>query len=219
LEKLILFGNKTMARGMYLGLKNNPRYEVVGFTVDREFLEGDRFCELPIVPFDSVRSAFPPEEHKMHIAVGFIQNNKVRKERYLSSKEMGYELVSFISSTALVDPKKIGDHCVIGEYCVISSTAKIGNNVTISAGSIIAEDVVIGDHCFLSGGVAIAGGARIGSGCYLGIRSIVRNRITIGDHCVIGAGALMLENAVDNSVYLGEPATLLPISSDKLPLG
>jgi hypothetical protein len=36
---------------------------------------------------------------------------------------------------------------------------------------------------------------------------------------VIGAGALMLENAEDGSVYMGEPATLLPISSDKLPLG
>lgn len=219
MEKLVLFGNKTMARGMYLGLKNHPKYEVVGFTVDREYLEGDRFCELPIVPFDAVRSAFPPETHRMHIAVGFVANNKIRKERYLSSKEMGYRMVSFISGTTSVNPGTIGDHCVVGEYCVISSTARIGNNVTISAGCIISEEVVIDDHCFLSGGVAIAGGARIGAGCYLGIRSIVRNRITIGDHCVIGAGALMLENAEANSVYLGEPATLLSISSDKLPLG
>jgi len=219
LEKLILYGNKTVARGTYLGLKNHPKYEVVAFTVDREYLEGDRFCDLPIVPFDTVRDAYPPHAHKMHIAVGFVSNNKIRKERYLSSKEMGYQMVSFINHTTSVDPKIIGDHCVIGEYCTISSMARIGNNVTISAGCIIAEDVVIGDHCFLSGGVAVAGGARIGSGCYLGIRSIIRNKITIGNHCVIGAGALMLENAEDNSVYLGEPATLLSISSDKLPLG
>lgn len=219
MEKLVIFGNKTLARGTYLSLRNHPKYEVVGFTIDREYLEGDRFCELPIVPFDTVQEAFPPQAHKMHVAVGFVANNKVRKERYLSSKQMGYEMVSFVSNTTSVHPGTIGDHCVIGEYCVISSSAKIGNNVTISAGCLIAEDVVIGDHCFLSGGVAIAGGARIGSGCYLGIRSIVRNRITIGDHCVIGAGALMLENAEANSVYLGEPATLLSISSDKLPLG
>jgi sugar O-acyltransferase (sialic acid O-acetyltransferase NeuD family) len=219
LDKLILFGNKTMARGMYLGLRNSPKYEVVGFTVDRDYLDGDRFCDLPIVPFDVVRNVFPPENHKMHIAVGFVANNKIRAERYLAAKEMAYEMVSFISSTTLLDPKTIGDHCLVGEYCIISSTAKIGNNVTISGGCIIAEDVVIGDHCFFSGGVAVAGGARIGTGCYLGIRSIIRNRITIGNHCVIGAGALMLENAEDNTVYLGEPATLLPISSDKLPLG
>jgi sugar O-acyltransferase (sialic acid O-acetyltransferase NeuD family) len=208
-----------MARGMYLGLKNNPTYEVVGFTVDRDYLEGDRFCELPIVPFDAVKDVFPPETHKMHIAVGFVSNNKIRKERYLSSKEMGYQLASFIGRTSILDSKLLGDHCVIGEYCVISSTAKIGNNVTISAGCIIAEDVVVGDHCFLSGGVAIAGGASIGSGSYLGMRAIIRNKVTIGNYCVIGAGALMLENAEDNSVYLGEPATRLPISSDKLPLG
>lgn len=219
MEKLVLFGNKTVARGMYLGFKNHPKYEVVGFTVDREYMEGDRFCELPIVPFDSVRDAFPPDTHRMHIAIGFVANNRIKKERYLSAKAMGYEMASFISRTTSVDAKAIGDHCLIGTYCVISSTARIGNNVTISAGCIIAEDVVIDDHCYLSGGVAIAGGAKIGSGTYLGVRSIVRNKITIGSHCVIGAGALMLENAADNTVYIGEPATLLSISSDKLPLG
>ena len=220
MEKLIVYGNKSVALGMYYGLKGDPNYEIVAFTVDRESLEGDRFCELPVIPFDIVKDAFPPETHKMFIAVGYVRNNKIRRDRYLLSKEMGYQLPNFIDRTALVLPAtQVGDNCTIGAYTVISPTVKIGNNVSIAGGCIIGEDVVIGDHCFFSGGVAVAGGVSIGSCCYLGMRSTIRNKVSIGKDCVIGAGALMLENAEDGSVYMGEPATLLPISSDKLPLG
>lgn len=205
---------------MYYGFKNRPDWEVVAFTVDRDSLKGDRLCDLPVVPFDIVKSAFPPETHKMFIAVGYVRNNKIRRDRYLSSKEMGYQLPNFISAAAAINPHMvIGDNCVVGNFTGIAPTARIGKNVWIGDGCIIGEDVVIGDHCYLSAGVAIAGFSRIGSCCYFGVRSTVRNKVSIGNDCVIGAGALMLSDAADGSVYMGEPATLLPIASDKLPLG
>jgi sugar O-acyltransferase (sialic acid O-acetyltransferase NeuD family) len=220
LEKLVIYGNKSVARGLYSTFRLGSKYEVVAFTVDREYLEGDRFCELPIVPFDTVEKEFPPEAHKMFIAVGYVGANRIRKERYLRSKEMGYRLVSAVSPTAIVNPGTIiGENCIVGHFAVISDSARIGNNVFISAACTIGHDVVIGDHCLLSDGVSVGGGVSIGACSYLGIRSIIRNKVSIGNGCVIGAGALMLENAEDGSVYMGEPAALLPISSDKLPLG
>jgi sugar O-acyltransferase (sialic acid O-acetyltransferase NeuD family) len=220
LEKLIIYGNKSVARGAYSGFRRNPKYEVVAFTVDREYLEGDRFCQLPIVPFETVSKEFPPETHSMFIAVGYVGNNRIRKERYLRSKEMGYRLVSSTSATAIVSPEStIGENCVIGHFVVISDNVRIGNNVFISTACTIGHDVVIGDHCLLSDGVSVGGSVNIGSCSYLGMRSIIRNRVSIGNDCVIGAGALMLEDAEDGCVYMGEPATLLPISSEKLPLG
>jgi sugar O-acyltransferase (sialic acid O-acetyltransferase NeuD family) len=220
LEKLIIYGNKSVARGAYSGFRRNPKYEVVAFTVDREHLEGDRFCELPIVPFETVSKDFPPATHSMFIAVGYVENNKIRKDRYLRSKEMGYRLVNAISPTAVVSPEcTIGENCIIGHFVVISDNVRIGSNVFISTACTIGHDVVIGDHCLLSDGVSVGGSVSIGSCAYLGMRSIIRNRVSIGNDCVIGAGALMLEDAEDGCVYMGEPATLLPISSEKLPLG
>ena len=220
MEKLIIYGNKSVARGAYSGFRRNPKYEVVAFTVDREYLEGDRFCDLPIVPFDTVKNEFPPEAHRMFIAVGYVGANKIRKERYLRSKEMGYRLVSAVNPTAIVNPEMtIGENCIVGPFAVVSESARIGNNVFISTACTIGHDVVIGDHCFLSDGVSVGGSVSIGARSYLGIRSIIRNKVSIGNDCVIGAGALMLQDAEDGCVYMGEPATLLPISSDKLPLG
>jgi sugar O-acyltransferase (sialic acid O-acetyltransferase NeuD family) len=220
MENLVLFGNKSVARGLFHSFKNSSHYKVVGFTVDREYLESDSFFHLPIIPFDTVETVFPPNRHKMMIAVGYVQNNKIRKERYFRAKEMGYQLINYISPQSIISPETaIGDNCTIGYYSVISPDAKIGNNVYIGSLCTIGHDVTIGDHCFFSDGVGVSGGVSIGSCCYFATNSTIRNKVSIGKECVIGAGAIILENTEDRSVYLGEPATLLPISSDELPLG
>ncbi len=219
-EKVVIYGNKSIAREAFFYLKYYSNYEVAGFTVDRGYMESDNLCHLPVIPFDDVEAQFSPKTYKMLIAVGYVQNNKIRKERYLKSKEMGYQLINFVSPNSIIHPETpIGDNCVIGHYVVISPDAKIGNNVIIASGCMIGHDVVIGDHCFFSPGVNVAGSVDIGTGSFFGANATIRNRVTIGKECVIGAGAILLENIEDRSVIIGEPATKLPISSDKLPLG
>jgi len=218
--KVIIYGNKAVARETYHCLKHYSDYDVSGFTVDSKSWEDDRLCGLPVIPFDRVALEFPPDTHRMFVAVGYVRNNAVRRDRYLMAKNMGYELITFISPTAIVYPETtVGDNCLVDHHAVISADARIGNDVIISAGCLVGHDVVIGDHCFLAGGVSVAGGVSIGSCSYLGMRSVIRNGISIGSNCVIGAGAILLEDAADNSVHLGEAATLLPVSSDNLPLG
>lgn len=220
MDKVVLFGNKSTARDIFYDLKYYSNYDVVGFTVDREYLDSDSIFELPVSPFDIVETVFPPSRHKMLIAVGYVLNNKIRKERYFRSKEMGYELINFISPNSIIYPETaIGDNCIIGHHAVISPSARIGNDVIIGSCCIVGHDVIIGDHCFISVATAISGGVSIGPCCFLGTNSTIRNKVSIGEECVIGAGAIILENIGDRSVYLGEPATLLPISSEELPLG
>ena len=220
MDKIVLFGNQSTARDLYFCLKSDPHYGIAGFTVDKEFIDSDSLLGLPVLPFEDVKNVFPPHEHKMFIAVGYVQNNRIRKERYFQAKEMGYTLINYISPTSVIVPGTIeGDNCFIGHYAVISAGARVGHNVIIGSGSTIGHDVIIGDHCFFSNSVAIAGSVNIGTDCYIGTHATIRNKITIGEKCVIGAGAVLLENAPERSVYLGEPAKLLPISSDKLPLG
>ena len=220
MDKVVLFGNQSTAREAFFFLKYFSDCEIAGFTVDREYMVGDRLLDLPVLPFDTFQETFPPKQYRMLIAVGYVQNNKIRKERYLRAKEMGYQFITFISPKAVTYPETVvGENCIIGHYAVISPDTQIGTNVIIGSGSTVGHDVVIGDHCFLSNDVSIAGRVNIGECCYLGTNSTIRNKISLGKECVIGAGAILLENAEDRSVYLGEPATLLPIPSNELPLG
>lgn len=54
---------------------------------------------------------------------------------------------------------------LIHKTAIVSEKAKIGENVSIGAFSIIEDDVEIGDNCEIRSSVIISNGARIGSAC------------------------------------------------------
>ena len=220
MKEVILYGNEAVARELYCFLTQFSDYAVAGFTVDKDCIHQAHLYDLPVIPFESVTESFPPDSYTMFIAVGYVDNNRLRAARYRQAKEMGYSLTSFASSRSTVYyDAVIGDNCFIGHNCCVAPNARIGNNVIIGNGCSIGHDADISDNCFLSNDVSISGSVTIGSNCYLGTNATIRNKIVIGNECVIGAGAVVLESIDDRSVVMGEPARLLPITSDKLPLG
>lgn len=219
MKKVILYGNGSVATATYLLITHDSPYEVVAFTVDREYIKEDTLLDLPVVPFDAVETIFPPGEHDMHIAVGHVRVNRIRADRYYRAKTMGYQLVNYISSKALTWPGLVvGDNCKIGPNCTINPFASLGNDVRIGSGSNVGHHTVIKDHCSLASNVTIAGNVTIEPYCLIGANATIRDRVTIARECVIGAGAVILEDTKEREVYLGRPAELLPISSDRLPL-
>ena len=218
MNKIVIFGNGSVAREVFYAIEDFQDYEVAGFTVDASVLDTSDLFGLKVVPFDSVEAHFSPDEYAMFIAVGYVKNNSIRKSRYQEARDRGYELINVVSPRAVVNQESLrGDNILIHHNCVISRDAYIGSNVILGAGCLIAHDVSLGDHCFLSEGVMIAGGTSVGRSCFLGLRAAVRNKARIEDDCVIGAGSVLLEDAESKSVYLGTGATKLKVTSDKLP--
>lgn len=219
MKKVVLFGNGPIASAVYFMLTHESPYEIAGFTVDSQYIKGDKLFDLPVVPFTQVESAYPPTEYNMIIAVGYTRVNKLRAERYCQANAKGYQLISHISSTVIRTPGiEVGENCIVFANSIISAHVKIGNNVIVGAGTIIGHDCVINDHCFIGDHVTVGGGTTIGSYSFLGMSSTVRNKINVAKECVIGAGALILEDTQEKEVYVGKPADLLPISSDQLPI-
>ncbi len=218
MRKVILFGSGAVAHTTYHDLSLcSSEYEVVAFAVDADYLQETILFGLPVVPFGDVQVTFPPEQFDMLVAVGYTATNRLRAERYLQAKEKGYRLVNFVSPNTVIYPGlEIGDNCHISHNCTIFQGVRIGNDVTVGANSVIGHDVIIHDHCFLASGVAIAGSVTVGPYCFLGTNATLRNRIRVESECVIGAGAVVLEDTDKCSVYLGQCAQVLPISSREL---
>lgn len=215
--KVVLFGNGPIARSAYYRLLHESSHDVVGFTVDKEVITDDTLFDLPVIPFDEVESVFPPDQIQMHIAVGYIQLNQLRAERYYESKQKGYEHLNIVGPRAIIAVEvEIGDNCSIGDNTIISSSTQIGNNVFIGAGSFVGHDTHIDDHCFIGDHVAISGSVKIGEYSFIGTNATVRNKIAIARECVIGAGAVILQDSNEKEVYMAAQAELLPISSDNL---
>lgn len=217
MEKLVLYGNGAVASVLHYHFTRETDYRVVAFTVDRPFVGAAEHCGLPVVPWDEVAGRYPPGEHRMMIAVGFVRATRLREERYRQAKEMGYRMASYVSPSAFMwDGFVLGENCRIGENVLIQPFARIGDNVFIGSGSLVGHHSVVKDHCHLSAAVQIAGQVTIEPNCYIGINATIRDRITVAPACIVGAGAVILGDTVEKGVYMARPADLLPIASDRL---
>lgn len=198
-------------------LHRDSEYEVVAFTVDRDYASVSEFCGLPLVAFDEVAQRFPPESHAMFVALAYAKLNGVRKEKYLAAKALGYELASYVSSHATVlNDGRIGENVFLLEDNTIQPFVSIGNNVTLWSGNHIGHHSTIHDHCFLASHIVVSGGVVIEEQSFIGVNATLRDHITIGSRCVVGAGALLLGDADADGVYIGTKTERRPVPSTEL---
>lgn len=217
MQKLVLFGNGAVASVLHYHFTHDTDYRVAAFTVDRPFILEDTLHGIPVTPWDEVAERYPAAEYSMMIAVGFVRTNRLRAERCLQAKQMGYRLISYVNPRAsLWDGFTVRENCCIGANVLIQPFTSIGDNVFIGSGSQIGQHSTIKAHCHLSASVQIAGYVTVESYCYIGINATIRDRVRIAPSCIIGAGAVILGDTVEKGVYMAKPADLLPISSDKL---
>lgn len=217
MEKIIVFGNSVFAEHIYFLLTHDSLYEVVAFTVDRKYIKEDTLQGLPVVPFETVESMFPPSEYRMTVSLGFQRVNRLREEKYLQAKSKGYHLINYLSSKATSFPGLVvGDNCIILENAIIGPYVEIGNDVIIASGAIIGHHVVLKDHCFIAPGAVILGGVTVEEYCFIGANATVKEEVNIARECLIGSGVSITRNTQERGVYINPPAELYPKRSDEL---
>lgn len=216
-KSLVIFGSGDIAQLAHYYFTTDSNYEVVAFTVDANYIKESEFCGLPVVAFKDVAKNYPPDSYDFFVALSYSKLNAVRKEKFLAAKEMGYKLVSFISSRATVlNEGRIGENCLIFEDNTIQPFVTIGNNVTLWSGNHIGHHSVIHDHTFIASHVVISGWVEIGEQCFVGVNATLRDHIKIGDRCVVGAGALLLADAAPEGVYIGTATERSKVPSTRL---
>jgi sugar O-acyltransferase (sialic acid O-acetyltransferase NeuD family) len=219
MSDLVILGSGVTARLAHYYFTRDSEHTVAAFTVDREYLTDDSFLGLPLIDFAEVAERYPAERCRMFVALGYARMNKLRAAKYYEARELGYELVSYVSSkcTFLTD-HPVGDNCFILEDNTIQPFVKIGNDVTLWSGNHIGHDAVIEDHCFLTSHVVVSGFTHIKRYCFLGVNATLRNAITIAPETLIGAGAIIMRDTVEQGVYLPERARLFEKKSSEIEL-
>lgn len=79
----------------------------------------------------------------------------------------------------------------ISPQAIISPTAKLGNNVTIYAGTFIGEQTVIGDGTTIMPGVRVMDRCKIGSQVVLHPNAVLYNDSIVGDRCTLHVGVVI----------------------------
>jgi sugar O-acyltransferase (sialic acid O-acetyltransferase NeuD family) len=216
-KPLIIFGTSSTAELAHYYFNKDSNYSIAAFTVNSEHIDSNLFQGLPIVPYEEIEKKFSPAGYELFIAVGYSGLNSIRKNIFISAKEKGYKLASFVSSKASFSEKSVmGENCFILEHNTIQPFVEIGDNVIIWSGNHVGHHSNLGNHTFITSHVVISGKVQIGERCFLGVNSTIRNGITIGDRCIIGAGALILQNAEADGIYMGAATTRSKVPSSRI---
>ena len=219
MAKLIIFGAGDIARLAHYYFTRDSQHQVVAFTADQKYLKEESFLELPLVAFENVAKLYSPQNYKMFVALSYAKMNKVRAEKYYEAKQLGYELVSYVSTRcSFLTDYPVGENCFILEDNTIQPFVRIGNNVTLWSGNHIGHDAVIEDHCFLASHIVVSGYVRIRNNCFIGVNATLRNSITIAPETLVGAGAIIMKDTVEQGVYLPERAKLFAKKSSEIEL-
>ncbi|MDB5776800.1 MAG: sugar O-acyltransferase [Herbaspirillum sp.] len=215
MQKVVLFGILDTAQLAHYYLKKDPAIEVVGFTVHEEHVPESKFFEgLPVVPFESVTSYFPPSDYKLFAPLTGRKMNRLRESIYLEGKAKGYDFISYVSPNATVNDNQIGENCFILEDNTLQPFTKIGNNVVLWSGNHIGHHGEIKDHVFFTSHVVLSGHCLVNSYSWFGVNSTITNDCTIAEGTCVAMGALISKNTDAWQLYAGSPARAIKSSQE-----
>lgn len=213
MKDLLIYGNGAIARLLHSYIRHSRK--VCGFTVDDHCLVGTGiFCDLPLVPFSRVQDIFYPPECEMIIAVGFIDMNDLRAEKYRQAREKGYTFASYVHESVFKhDGVSIEDNCVILDHVSIHAGCTIQRGVFISSNVNLGHDCNIGSFSWINAGVSIGGGCKIGACSFFGVNASLGHGVKLGEYNFIAANTFIARDSKDNEVYLSEPGQLFRLKS------
>ncbi|WP_394775091.1 acetyltransferase [Flavobacterium sp.] len=217
MAKVIIFGIQDFAELAHYYLENDSEHEVVAFSVNENYLSENKiFHGLPIIAFENIEKQYSPDEFKFFAPMAPQKMNQLREKVYNDIKSKGYELISYVSSKAILFNNSIGDNCFILENNTIQPFTSIGNNVILWSGNHIGHHSTIKNHIMFTSHVVLSGHCVVENYCTFGVNSTIRDGLHIAEGTFVAMSASIIKNTESWSIYKGNPGVKSEISSKRL---
>lgn len=215
-KKLVILGDSAFAEVAYECFTYDSDYEVLGFSVEADYLSKDTLFGKPIVPFETIEDEFPPGEVEFYAALVYSQLNRLRTRLYQAAKTKGYKPASYVSSQAFVwHNVEVGEHCFVFEDNTIQPFVRLGDNIVLWSGNHIGHHSVIRDNCFIASHAVVSGFCDIGANSFLGVNATLANNVNIGKDNWIGPSVSIVRDTAENTLFKGVQPEAAKISTKR----
>lgn len=216
MKKLLIFGAGETATiaAEFFTVDSHEKFH--GFVVGDAYHVTSSHLGYPVYKFSTCVQDLSPAKYKFFVALSYGQLNRERLNIFNIISELGYELVTYISSRAQVwRTAGIGKNCMIFEGNNIQHNCDIEDNVILWSGNHIGHGSKISNSSYISSHACIAGFAMVGERSFVGVNSTITDFTVVAEDCFIGAATLINKNTESNSIYTGNPAIKNPRVSAK----
>lgn len=205
-----IFGTSGMAReagDIVLALNHEPLFigqidgDYTDLHHDQLFINESSIAEYKEIPF----------------VIG-IANPEIR-EKIAKKYCNQLDFISVIHPTATFGYKQM-ERLKQSKGTIVSAGARFTNNIAVgdfcifNQNATIAHDCVIADYVHIAPNATVSGNVEIGKGAWVGAGAIINqgkngNRLIIGSNSKIGSGAVVIDDCLPNTAYVGIPARSL----------
>ncbi|XSZ47744.1 hypothetical protein ACP8HZ_05615 [Francisella noatunensis] len=99
-----------------------------------------------LIEFEDIQNQCDPKEHKMLIAVGYVQMNNIRERKYQEAKKKGFSFINYIHpSVEIHENIEMGENNIVLDHVTIQPYVKIGSSNFVWSNAVIAHGSVIDD--------------------------------------------------------------------------
>ena len=203
MQRIIIIGNSLSAEVLYGYIKDDKRYSIEAFSVDKDYIKEKKFCNIDLVDLSDLNKRYSPKDFNVIIGMGYKNLNRNRERVFKRIKELGFKIETYINPNASIhNDRAIGEGSIIFSNSVIEPYSMIGQNTVVWANCTIAHHSKIGDNCWVASGAVVSGEAIVKNNCFLGVNVTVSNKVIIEPFNIIGANTCIQKCTKENEVYL-----------------
>lgn len=202
---VVIFGTTEFSEYIYYTMKAENVDNVIAFTMTRDYIKFDTYCDLPVWPFEELDRIIN-EPFEILLTVSYRSMNIGREKIYKDCKERGYKVYTFISTRAVCDSNAIGEGCIVMPMVYIPPLTNIGVCNVINVAAIFGHTSTVGNYNWFSGNCVFGGNVTIEDYCFFGMNSLIKNGLNVASKTMLAAYSYLNEDSKENKFYSGNPA-------------
>ncbi len=196
-------------------LKN---YELQGFlndVIQVGTLIG-KYKKFPVIgKTEDVAKFIKMKDTFFFIAYVGLKNEKDTFEKINKLGIPSDRFASLIHPTAIMPDGycKIGNGVLFAPLVQLSPDTTISDNCILLPNSFVGHDSTLDKYAHIATNGVVGANVQVGKAVHVGSNATIKEKVKIGDFALIGAGSVVLNDVLENSVVVGNPARLLKIRS------
>lgn len=205
MKNLIIIGAGGMGRTIFDIARECDGYgedfKIKGF-IDDNVHSLDGFQNYPPV-LNTIADYVPMENDVFTFSIG----GNARRDCIENMILKGGNFINLIHKTARLGSNvDLGVGNIIAAFTSIGADAKIGNCNMIQSYTVIGHDAVIGDYNRIDTHVTCVGGIKIDNYCTIHTGAVINHKVTVHDNAKVGACSFVIRNVKAGTTVLGVPA-------------